>query len=145
MCIRDRYNALMISECRKYGMKPICDYYSWCQNDQNALYIGQGNGYYLSNPSQRRNNNWMPSGFSAIRSKWQGKCVYLEDLYVAEAARGAGVRASAGGAPGPRGPDSRYLRPPATRGDAAVASRIFYGGASFKRTAPACQRCKNDR
>eukprot|EP01048_Picozoa_sp_COSAG05_P000830 COSAG05_NODE_25_length_31349_cov_4.978560_25_plen_492_part_00 len=70
------YNALMVDECRKYGMKPICNYYTWCQNDPNALYIGQYNGYYLSYPQHRRNNNWMPSGFSAIRSKWQGKCVY---------------------------------------------------------------------
>eukprot|EP01048_Picozoa_sp_COSAG05_P000829 COSAG05_NODE_25_length_31349_cov_4.978560_24_plen_549_part_00 len=70
------YSALMVDECRKYGMKPICDYYSYCHNDPNALYIGQRKGQWLSSTSKRRNNNWMPSGFSAIRSKWQGKCVY---------------------------------------------------------------------
>ena len=69
-----RYSSVMITECRKYGMKPVCDYSGWCKNDGNALYIGQSN--YLSYPSHRNNNNWMPSGFAAIRDMWRYKCVY---------------------------------------------------------------------
>ena len=35
------YSGVMAAQCSKYGMKPVCDHPSYCQNDKNALYIGQ--------------------------------------------------------------------------------------------------------
>ena len=40
---RATYSTIMVNECKKYGMKPICDHPSWCSNDDSALYIGHAN------------------------------------------------------------------------------------------------------
>ena len=68
------YSGVMVSECKKYGMKPVCDNPVYCKNDTAALYIGQtGN---LAYPLHRNNNNYVPSGFAAVRDKWKGLCSY---------------------------------------------------------------------
>ena len=36
-----KYSTLMINECAKNGMKPVCDHPSYCGADANAVYIGQ--------------------------------------------------------------------------------------------------------
>ena len=35
------YSELMIAECKKFSMKPVCDHPSYCAKDPTALYIGQ--------------------------------------------------------------------------------------------------------
>ena len=69
-----RYSDRMIQECKKIGMKPVCDHPSYCKNEGNALYIGQSN--YLSHPSHRNYNSYNPSGFASIRNQWNGLCNY---------------------------------------------------------------------
>ena len=53
----------MIAECKKHGMKPVCENPSFCKDDAAALYIGQTN--HISNPSHLNNNAWFPSGWSS--------------------------------------------------------------------------------
>ena len=36
-----RYSDVMIKDCAKIGMKPICDHKSYCKSDVNSIYIGQ--------------------------------------------------------------------------------------------------------
>ena len=64
----------MVQHCTKYQMKPVCDHPNYCRNDGAALYLGQSQ--HISYPYHRRNNNWIPSGFSKISSKWNNLCVY---------------------------------------------------------------------
>ena len=63
----------MISECNKYGMKPVCDEPGQCAYDSEALYLGQQ--YSLAYPSYR-SASYTPNGFQAIRSHWMGTCGY---------------------------------------------------------------------
>ena len=64
----------MVMQCGKYGMEPVCDHRNYCKADPDALYIGQT--HHISYKPHRLNNNYMPAGFSAIQSNWQGLCVY---------------------------------------------------------------------
>eukprot|EP01048_Picozoa_sp_COSAG05_P018769 COSAG05_NODE_2809_length_2616_cov_2.565356_1_plen_114_part_00 len=43
------YSTLMITECKKLNMLPVCDYYSWCGLDKRSLYIGQR--FHLADPA----------------------------------------------------------------------------------------------
>ena len=36
-----KYSDIMISDCKKIGMKPVCDNPSYCKTDTNAVYLGQ--------------------------------------------------------------------------------------------------------
>jgi hypothetical protein len=73
-----RYNYVMISTCKKYGMKPVCDHPSYCANDRaNSLWIGQSG--HLAYPGHRFNNDYFPSGFANIRDKWNGLCSYTRN------------------------------------------------------------------
>ena len=55
------YGNDMINECKKVGMKPVCDHPSYCKNDANSLYIGQT--YGISDARQRKVASYFPSGF----------------------------------------------------------------------------------
>ena len=56
-------------------MKPVCDHPSYCKkNDAQSIYLGQTS--HLSYPPHRNNNNYLPSGFAAIRGRWNGLCSY---------------------------------------------------------------------
>ena len=68
------YTANMISQCKKEGMKPVCDHPNYCRNDANAIYIGQTN--HISYRPHRLNNNYMPTGFKSVENLFQGRCVY---------------------------------------------------------------------
>merc|ERR1719446_324857 len=37
----DNYDTIMVDECKKIGMKPICDHPSYCNNADESLYLGQ--------------------------------------------------------------------------------------------------------
>ena len=72
--VNNNYSSLMIQECQKFGMKPVCDEPSRCRLDKNALYMG--NNGYVSMWGHRKINSWYPSGWSRIKTNWDGLCVY---------------------------------------------------------------------
>ena len=65
----------MRTACASHGMKPVCDYPGYCKNDNAALYIGQSQ--HISYAPHRKTNSYFPSGWSSIRDKWSGLCVYV--------------------------------------------------------------------
>ena len=68
-----RYVDAMKTLCAKHGMKPVCDYYGYCNNDTNAVYLGQNNGYFISNRgSYRHSFAYFPKGWKAIANKFGG-------------------------------------------------------------------------
>lgn len=72
-----KYSDIMEADCKKYGMKPVCDCYSECRNSAKAIYLGQSNGYKISKSNQRGRTSYFPTGWSAIANKWEvGMCVY---------------------------------------------------------------------
>merc|ERR1719149_585821 len=71
---KGRYGDRMREQCKKLGMKPVCDHPSYCKNDKLALYIGQTS--HLAYKPHRNNNNYSPAGFAAIRNKWNNLCSY---------------------------------------------------------------------
>ena len=62
------YAATMVRECKKFGMKPVCDDPSLCANDANALYIGH-------NGSLARQQSG-PLGFIEVAHLWSARCSY---------------------------------------------------------------------
>ena len=64
----------MITECKKAGMKPVCDHPSYCKNDAKSLYLGQA--HHMAYRPHRNINSWFPSGWSSISSHWNGLCTY---------------------------------------------------------------------
>ena len=46
-----RYSDVMIKDCAKVGMKPVCDHPHYCKTDTKAIYIGQT--HHIENPAQR--------------------------------------------------------------------------------------------
>ena len=69
------YSSIMIRDCAKHGMKPVCEHPSYCKNDNAALYIGQTS--HISYAPYRNINSYFPSGWSSIKDKWSGLCVYV--------------------------------------------------------------------
>ena len=68
------YSDLMVTACRQFGMRPVCDHPNWCGNDRRALYLGQSQ--HISYPNHRNDDDANPYGFSSIRNRWNGLCVY---------------------------------------------------------------------
>lgn len=69
----NQYGAVMIKECARYKMKPICDYYGWCQNDARTLYLGQTNGYFMSQHATYKSVfPYFPAGWKAIAANFGG-------------------------------------------------------------------------
>ena len=67
----------MISECKKYGMKPVCDHPSYCRDKTEALWIGQTT--HLAVQTYRKgttSSRWTPCGFQAVQSMWDNTCSY---------------------------------------------------------------------
>ena len=81
---RGSYSSIMIKACKRYGMKPVCDYPQSCKNDRHSLYIGQSQ--FLASPRYRNNNGLVPSGFSKIRKAWTGVCSYVRHAATLRAA-----------------------------------------------------------
>merc|ERR1711865_746958 len=72
-----KYSDRMVEQCKKLGMKPVCDHRNYCRNDKKALYIGQSG--HLAYKPHRNNNNYSPAGFSDIRGKWDSLCSYTNN------------------------------------------------------------------
>merc|ERR1712196_54633 len=69
-----KYSDIMINDCKKIGMKPVCDHPSYCKTDKNAVYIGQS--HHLAHGGHRGTSSYFPSGWSKIASEWDGLCAY---------------------------------------------------------------------
>jgi len=69
-----KYQDIMIKECSKYGMKPVCDHPHYCKSDSKALYIGQT--HHIAYPGHRNNNGYFPSNWNTVARKWDGLCSY---------------------------------------------------------------------
>jgi hypothetical protein len=69
-----KYSDIMIKDCAKVGMKPVCDHPSYCKTDKNALYIGQT--HHIAHGGHRNTDAYFPSGWAAVRKNWEGLCSY---------------------------------------------------------------------
>ena len=73
------YSDEMVSQCKTFGMKPVCDHRYYCRTDDKALYIGQTSflvyGYYRKNA--RSISRYFPSGFATIKTRWDKLCSYV--------------------------------------------------------------------
>jgi len=69
-----KFSAAQISECKKFGMKPICDHRSYCRNDKQVLYLGQD--HHLAYRPHRLNKGYSPRGLDKIARNWDGLCAY---------------------------------------------------------------------
>lgn len=68
------YTNSMVSECTKFGMKPVCDHPSYCRNNAKALYIGQK--HHLAHPNHRDEPTYFPDGWESIKDNWNGLCAF---------------------------------------------------------------------
>ena len=71
-----RYSDVMMKDCAKIGMKPVCDHPNYCKNSKKSIYLGQT--HHIAYPGHRNNNGFFPSGWSAVAKKWDGLCSYTE-------------------------------------------------------------------
>merc|ERR1712072_931285 len=71
---RGRYSDIMVRDCKRYGMKPICDHPSYCKNDKKAIYMGQSG--HVEYPGHRKNNGMFPKGWSKHARKFDRLCAY---------------------------------------------------------------------
>merc|ERR1712232_1361908 len=66
---------IMVNECAKKKMKPLCDHPSYCKNDPRAGYIGQT--YHIAYPPHRNQNSYFPTGWPELREKFpQDFCAF---------------------------------------------------------------------
>jgi hypothetical protein len=69
------YDEIMIKECDKVGMKPLCDHPSYCKNDPNSVYMGQAQ--HVAHKPHRDIDSYFPSGWSDLKSKFPASfCTY---------------------------------------------------------------------
>merc|ERR1711907_842601 len=66
------YAKIMLRECKKHGMKPVCDFAKYCKKDKKSLFIGQK--HYISDPRTRTKG--APHGFARVAFHWKGLCGY---------------------------------------------------------------------
>ena len=66
------FDDVMIEECMKIGMKPICDHPSYCRADKWSLYIGQTS--QLDTESYRLTQT--PKNFCRLNDKFTNMCFY---------------------------------------------------------------------
>ena len=71
------YGSLMVAECAKYDMKPVCDQSQYCRADKNGLSL-DGHYYYgyLSRRDDRNSNSYFPCGFKEVKGRWHGMVNY---------------------------------------------------------------------
>jgi hypothetical protein len=73
--IADNYADVMVEECAKMGMKPLCDSRKYCQNDPKSIYIGQT--HHIAHTPHRNVDAYFPSGWSQIKAKFPSTfCTY---------------------------------------------------------------------
>jgi len=62
------FDTVMVNECSKKGMKPLCDHPSYCRNDARSTYIGQNN--HMAYPPHRNQDSYFPSGWSNLKQQF---------------------------------------------------------------------------
>merc|ERR1719245_1803756 len=72
--VQNSYTDAMLQACQGLGMKPVCDHPNYCKNDARSLYIGQDET--LSHTDQRNTASYSPTGFAAVKDKWNGLCAF---------------------------------------------------------------------
>jgi cell division septation protein DedD len=69
------YDSIMMTECSKLNMKPLCDHPSYCRNDPRSVYIGQA--HHMAYPPHRNVDSYFPSGWSQIKGSFPSTfCTY---------------------------------------------------------------------
>ena len=68
------YTDIMIQECEKLGMKPVCDHPSYCKTDNKAFYIGQD--HHVEHGGHRNTDSYFPTGWSEVRDHFHNLCAY---------------------------------------------------------------------
>jgi hypothetical protein len=63
------YDVVMIDECKKKGMRPLCDHPSYCRNDPRAGYIGQDN--HIALLPHVNQVSYFPKGWEDLRDKFR--------------------------------------------------------------------------
>lgn len=68
------FKKVMLDECKRHGMKPVCDHQKYCKDDKEALYIGhQG---HISNPENCEKKENFPMGWEKVNQNFRGICFY---------------------------------------------------------------------
>jgi hypothetical protein len=62
------FDTIMINECSKRGMKPLCDHPSYCRNDPRSTYIGQN--HHIAYGPHRNTDGYFPSGWNGVKGKF---------------------------------------------------------------------------
>ena len=62
------YTDIMVEECDKIGMKPLCEHPSYCKNNAQSIYIGQTN--HIAHGGHKNTDSYFPSGWSAVKGKF---------------------------------------------------------------------------
>merc|ERR1719242_2169820 len=68
------FGRTMVQECRKYGMKPVCDHPNYCRNDKDAVYLGQD--HHVEYRPHRMQDKYFPDGWNKIKANFDGLCAY---------------------------------------------------------------------
>merc|ERR1712166_1114766 len=71
------FSVRMRQSCSALGMKPVCDHPSYCRNDAKSVYLGQYS--HIAYRPYRNINGWFPSGWSKIKTNWDGLCSYTNN------------------------------------------------------------------
>jgi hypothetical protein len=69
------YDAIMVNDCSKQGMKPLCDHPSYCKNDPKTVYIGQDQ--HISHMPHFNSVSYFPRGWAELKGKFPSTfCTY---------------------------------------------------------------------
>jgi hypothetical protein len=66
--ISGSYDDIMLTECGKVGMKPLCDSPTYCKNDPKSVYLGQTN--HIAHTPHRNVNSYFPDGWDELKAKF---------------------------------------------------------------------------
>jgi hypothetical protein len=61
-------DTIMVNECDKKDMKPLCDHPSYCKTDPRAAYIGQT--YHMAYRPHLNQDSYFPSGWNELKQKF---------------------------------------------------------------------------
>merc|ERR1711957_1163212 len=61
-------DTIMVNECSKKKMKPLCDHPSYCKTDPRAAYIGQTN--HMALRPHLNQDSYFPSGWNELKQKF---------------------------------------------------------------------------
>ena len=67
-----KYSDIMIQDCAKVGMKPVCDHPSYCKTDSKAVYIGQS--HHVAYPGHRHNGGCAATSSSIAQACGASAC-----------------------------------------------------------------------